>query len=154
MAWRSCWLTAAYDDLLRLWCPASGKLLHALRYHGGPCQHLAVDAANRVVLVAAVDCSVYVYNLEDPIPLGEPQGGGSHSVGPALTEGGHLSERAGLVHISSERREAPQKLHRPRNSTAACVAANSYRLNACCGDWCFSPGAAAPAMHPASRLEA
>ena len=68
--WKRCWLTAADDDLLRLWSPA-GELLHSFRYQGGSCQHLAVDAANQVVLLAAADCTVYVHNLEDPIPLGE-----------------------------------------------------------------------------------
>ena len=74
MPWKACWLTAADDELLRLWCPESGQLLGAFRYHGGSCTHLSVDAANRVVLVAAADCTVYLYNLEDPIPLGGQAG--------------------------------------------------------------------------------
>ncbi len=67
--WKSCWLTAADDDLLRMWSPA-GELLSSFRYHGGSCQHLAVDPANEVVLVAAADCTVYCYSLDDPVPLG------------------------------------------------------------------------------------
>lgn len=68
MPFRDCWVTAAEDDMIRLW-DRKGSLLHAFVCNGGSVLCLYVDIMNQLLLAATIDKSVAVYTLEDPVPV-------------------------------------------------------------------------------------
>ncbi|KAI8472624.1 MAG: WD40-repeat-containing domain protein [Monoraphidium minutum] len=68
-----CWVTAADDDSLRTWS-ATGQRLGATATKGGRVGCLFVDEAHGVVLAAAANKSVYVYELGEPTPLARYSG--------------------------------------------------------------------------------
>lgn len=67
VAYRSCWVTAADDDMMRLWSP-EGVKLHQFAYSGGSVQSLFVDNVNQLLVAAMLDKNAYVYDLDDPMP--------------------------------------------------------------------------------------
>jgi len=73
VSYRSCWVTAADDDMIRLWGP-DGVKLHQFTYQGGSVQCLYVDEVNQLLVTAMLDKSAYVYDLDDPIPRAEYKG--------------------------------------------------------------------------------
>ncbi len=67
-AFRESWVTAADDDVIRLW-GADGRRLEALPSKGGRVGCLYVDESREVLLAGAADRCVYVYGLDEPAPL-------------------------------------------------------------------------------------
>lgn len=70
MSYRSCWVTAADDDMIRLW-NHDGIKLHQFSYEGGSVQCLFVDNLNKLLVAAMLNKSAYVYDLDDPMPRAE-----------------------------------------------------------------------------------
>lgn len=68
LAYRSCWVTAADDDMFRVWSP-EGHKLQQWSYSGGSVQCLFVDNVNKLLVAATLDKNCYVYELDDPMPL-------------------------------------------------------------------------------------
>ncbi|GMH37514.1 hypothetical protein BSKO_05387 [Bryopsis sp. KO-2023] len=73
VSFRDCWITAADDDMMRIWS-RGGDLLHSFVYNGGSVQCLFVDEINQLILAATLDKSVAVYTLEDPVPIARYRG--------------------------------------------------------------------------------
>ncbi|KAL6755154.1 WD40-repeat-containing domain protein, partial [Haematococcus lacustris] len=67
VASRGVWVTAADDDMIRLWSPAGVKLSQWSQ-NGGSVQCLYVDNVNNLLVVAMQDKGCCVYDLDDPIP--------------------------------------------------------------------------------------
>ncbi|KAJ9524068.1 hypothetical protein QJQ45_022573 [Haematococcus lacustris] len=67
VASRGVWVTAADDDMIRLWSPAGVKLSQWSQ-NGGSVQCLYVDHVNNLLVVAMQDKDCCVYDLDDPIP--------------------------------------------------------------------------------------
>ncbi|GFH06088.1 uncharacterized protein HaLaN_00660, partial [Haematococcus lacustris] len=67
VASRGVWVTAADDDMIRLWSPAGVKLSQWSQ-NGGSVQCLYVDNVNNLLVVAMQDKDCCVYDLDDPIP--------------------------------------------------------------------------------------
>ncbi|MEW5312499.1 MAG: hypothetical protein WDW38_004130 [Sanguina aurantia] len=70
VSYRSCWVTAADDDMIRLW-NHDGIKLHQFSYEGGSVQCLFVDNLNKLLVAAMLNKSAYVYDLDDPMPRAE-----------------------------------------------------------------------------------
>ncbi len=68
VSFRDCWVTAADDEVFRLWS-TSGERLSSFSFKGGSCCCLAVDETNKLLLAAMMDRNAYVYDLDDPMPL-------------------------------------------------------------------------------------
>lgn len=47
--WRSCWVTAADDDMIRVWSQ-EGVKINAYTYSGGSCQALYADNVNQLMV--------------------------------------------------------------------------------------------------------
>lgn len=67
VSYRSCWATAADDDMIRLWSP-EGVKLQQFTYNGGSVQSLFVDSINQLLVASMLDKNVYVWNLDEPMP--------------------------------------------------------------------------------------
>ena len=68
VAFRKCWLTAADDDMFRMFDP-DGVKLWQIPYVGGSVQYLFVDNVNKLLVAAMLDKNAYVFGLEDdPLP--------------------------------------------------------------------------------------
>jgi len=63
-----CWITAANDDVIRLW-DAQGTLLRAFPYKGGPVQCIFVDDVNKRILLSTLDTTVSVMRVDHPVPI-------------------------------------------------------------------------------------
>lgn len=68
MSHNLCWITAANDDVLRLW-DADGTLLRAFPYKGGPVQCIFVDDINERILISTLDMTVSVLRVDHPMPI-------------------------------------------------------------------------------------
>jgi hypothetical protein len=65
--YRSCWATAADDDMIRLWSP-EGVKLQQFTYNGGSVQSLFIDSINQLLVASMLDKNIYVWDLDDPMP--------------------------------------------------------------------------------------
>jgi len=68
VSWRKVWVTAADDDMIRMW-DADGNKVSQFAYLGGSVQCLYVDKANQLLVAAMSDKSAYCYNFDDPAPV-------------------------------------------------------------------------------------
>ncbi|KAF5833397.1 WD40-repeat-containing domain protein, partial [Dunaliella salina] len=66
-SFRNCWVTAADDDMIRLWS-VEGIKLHQFSYSGGSVQCLYVDEKHKLLVASMLDKHACVYDLDDPIP--------------------------------------------------------------------------------------
>lgn len=70
---RGCWVTAADDEIIRLWSP-EGAVLHAFSFEGSSVQCMYVDTTHEVLVAAMLDRNAYLYDLDDPIPKAKYSG--------------------------------------------------------------------------------
>ncbi|KAF6254405.1 WD40-repeat-containing domain protein [Scenedesmus sp. NREL 46B-D3] len=74
VAHREAWVTAADDELLRLWS-AKGEKLASIPFKGGSARCLYSDEVNRLLLVSTADKNAYLYDLATgAVPLARFQG--------------------------------------------------------------------------------
>lgn len=85
--YRQVWVTAADDDIIRIWNP-QGVKMHYFTYTGGSIQCLYVDEVNQLLLAAMLDKTAYVYDLDDPLPKAKYSG---HS--DVIRSMAHIPER-------------------------------------------------------------
>jgi WD40 repeat protein len=67
--WRSMWLSTSGDGCMRLWS-TDGELVFQFGHSGGSVQSLFVDAEAQLILAAAQDFIVRIFDLHDPVPKG------------------------------------------------------------------------------------
>ncbi|WIA17403.1 hypothetical protein OEZ85_014259 [Tetradesmus obliquus] len=74
VAHEEAWVTAADDELLRLWS-TKGEKMASIPFKGGSARYLFVDEVNRLLLVSTADKSAYLYDLAaGAVPLARFQG--------------------------------------------------------------------------------